>query len=70
LQIYKTLYFAFAATWGYLVLKNEDSLPTWLFGHGNMTENGAEIFSKDYPAPKWPKGMKYYYLCTMGYHIH
>lgn len=64
-SFYKFLYFASVACWGYSILKDEDYLPVTLLGKGSLSN-----LNKSYPVHKWPKGLKYYYLGTMGYHVH
>jgi len=51
--------------WGYSVLKNEQYLPATLLGHGDL-----EYMNKGYPIQILPVGFKWYYLGTMGYHVH
>lgn len=51
--------------WGYSILKDEPYLPSMLLGHGDLTKmNGS------YPYVKYPLGFKWYYLGSLGYHVH
>jgi hypothetical protein len=47
------------------VLKNEPYLPASLLGHGSL-----ETIGPSYPTPHQPIGFRWYYLGTMGYHVH
>ena len=64
-SLFKAFYFITVSIWGYSILKDEPYLPKWLLGHGDLANMHA-----DYPRVQWPKGLKIYYLGTMGYHVH
>lgn len=64
-SLYKGIYFIVVTLWGYQTLKDQDYLPTSLFGKGDY-----QHFNVNYPRQNWPEGMRTYYLGTMGYHVH
>lgn len=64
-SLYKGVYFVSVTIWGYYVLRDTDYLPWCLFGKGEL--NSLNV---SYPTPKWPVGLREYYLGTMGYHVH
>lgn len=64
-SLYKGVYFITVTVWGYYVLRDCDYLPKSLFGKGDLTN-----LNNGYPTPKWPVGLREYYLGTMGYHVH
>ena len=64
-SFYKGLYFISTTIIGYKVLKNEPYLTPYLLGQGDMS-----LFSTSYPFHVWPEYFQYYYLGTMGYHLH
>ncbi len=64
-HFYKGLYFIIATIWGYIVMKDSEFLPTSLLGVGDIRKA-----YNNYPTVAWPKGLKGYYLGTMGYHLH
>ena len=64
-HFYKGFYFVIATVWGYIVMKDSNFLPTSLLGVGDF----RRAFD-NYPQVSWPRGLKGYYLGTMGYHLH
>ena len=64
-SFYKGVYYIAVAIWGYEVLKDEIYLPRSLLGSGDLL-----LINKGYPNYKMPEGLKYYYLGTLGYHVH
>ena len=67
-SLYKALYYIGSTAWGYWILKDESILPPMLLGNGNLSN-----LYNDYPHYNWKAGnnyFRYYYLSTMGYHIH
>jgi hypothetical protein len=66
-SIYKCLYFAVATAWGIFLIKDQPYLPTFLGGPGEF-----EKLNDNYPSYhfSYPLGVRYFYLCTLGYHTH
>lgn len=62
--IYKTLYFIWATSWGYWVLKDQVYMSVYLGGSGHPNQGW-----KDFPYPKHTYQLKEYLLITMGYHV-
>lgn len=63
--IYKTIYFTTITIIGYYFIRDSDLLPPSLGGHGSLGN-----FWFEYPYQKKSKYFKYYYLISMGYHLH
>lgn len=67
-SFYKAFYFVVSTIWGYQILKDEMFLPPMLLGSGNLSN-----LYNNYPHFNWKAGnscFRYYYLSTLGYHIH
>lgn len=61
---YKAIYFVWATTWGYLVLKDQYYMPRYLGGSGDFNKCMDE-----YPYANHVPELKEYLLITMGYHV-
>jgi len=61
------MYFVFVTIWGFFVLKDEKFIPPELLGKGSF-----ENINIDFPTHfySYPNGIRYYYLGTLGYHVH
>lgn len=64
-SFFKLIYFTLVTLWGWYLMFDTYYLTPLLLGKGDMTLAG-----KDYPLHVPPKGLKYYYLGTMGYHLY
>lgn len=64
MSCFKGIYFIIVTTWGYLVLKDTDFLPTVLGGKGEAQNSWI-----NYPYPKHVPGLKNYLLIPMAYHV-
>jgi hypothetical protein len=66
-SFYKGLYFIIVTIWGYLILKDEKFIPPELMGRGSV-----ETMNVDFPTIflQHPHTIRYYYLGTLGYHVH
>jgi len=66
-SLYKGLYFIGITITGYYLLKDENFIPPEMFGHGSLKNMSSSFpgFFKSFPF-----GVRYYYLGTLGYHVH
>ena len=64
-SFYKGLYFMISTLLGYYILRDEPYLSPYIMGKGDMSK-----ISDGYPLHKWPENFKYYFLGTLGYHLH
>ena len=64
-HFYKGFYFIVATVWGFVMMKDSDFLPPYLFGKGDLSRS-----YENYPLINWPAGLRVYYMSTMGYHLH
>lgn len=62
--IYKSIYFIWATSWGYIVLKDQPYLPPWFGGSGSI-----DVSFEGWPYPSHCPSLKNYFLITMGYHV-
>lgn len=62
--IYKFIYFCSVSIWGYMIMKDEPWMPTYLGGKGDI----ANAF-KDYPYTVVSQKLKDYIVITQGYHL-
>jgi len=65
-SIHKVLYFAGAAVWGYLIMKDQVYMPPLLGGKGDFWLSTRDEWIK---YPDHTPGMKEYILVTSGFHV-
>jgi ceramide synthetase len=64
-SFYKGIYFICVTIWGHFIFRDEIYFPPSLLGSGELRR-----INEGFPTYRWPEGLKYYYLGTMGYNLH
>lgn len=65
--LFKTIYFFFSATLGFVLFRNEDWMPHILFGKGKGDYN--QLW-EGYPYKEYNPLIDFYYIVGLGYHLH
>lgn len=65
-SFFQFVYFSVIVVWGHIILREENFFPPELLGQGSLSNLTASFPHHEF---KYPLGVKYYYLITLGYHL-
>ena len=67
LCLFKTIYFFFSTSFGFVLFKHEDWMPKILFGRGKQD---YKYLWESYPYQEYNSSIEFYYIFGLGYHLH